>query len=144
MSSSAQYFLPGLSSGSVSADGVVVPHVRRWIDAQTRDYVVELGGLKQDDGFTSKVVLAWATRLGTCQVDPNFGNRFHEIQQVDERGRRLAEAYGLLAIAHLKNEINNLLVSATIFPKDHPGLIFLQGSGRKGMLTVSAKYTVKL
>lgn len=99
------------------------------------------GGLKQDDGFTSKVVLAFATRLGSCQVDPTFGSRFHELKRADETGRRLAESYGLLAIAHLRNEIKDLKVVATLSPKQ-PGAIRVVASGRKGPRTVSATYTV--
>lgn len=151
MSGSVQYLLVARSGSAVAGGGAAAPRIRRWISANSspdgstraRDYVVELGGLKQDDGFTSKVVLAWATRLGSCQVDPTFGSRFHEIQSADERGRRLAEAFGLLAIKHLENEIKDLKVTASLNSK-HPGLIFLVASGRKGMQTVSAKYTVRL
>lgn len=143
MSSSAQYFLPYPSSGSSTSGGRAPQRLRRWIDAQTRDYVVENGGLKQDDGFTSKVVLAFATKLGSCQVDPGFGSRFHQIKSADENGRRLAEAYGLLALAHLKNEVKDLTVTASL-PKNAPGRIDLVASGRVGMQTVSARYSVGL
>lgn len=149
MATSALYFLPRGVGGSAPGIGPPPRGVRRWISADNSidgsvragDYVVLSGGIKQDDGFTSKVVLAWRTRLGSMQVDPTFGSRLHEVRHADERGRRLAEAYGLLAIQHLANEIQSLKVTATI-PKK--GQIYLVASGRKGMQTVSASYTKML
>lgn len=144
MSSSASYFLPA-PSGGVTASGVSASQlkVRRWIDATTRDYVIEGGEVKQDYGFTSKVVLALGMRLGSCQVLPTFGSRLHEIRSANEQGRRLAEAYALLALQHLTDEIQDLTVTATI-SAGSPGRIDLVVSGRRGMTVLSATYTASL
>ena len=138
-SSSASYFLPAPSSSSKS---ITLVRARRWIDAQTLDYVVEGGGLKQDDGFTSQVVLALSTRLGSCQVFPSFGSRLYQIKRADETGRRLAEAYARLALAHLT--IKDLTITATIDSVRAPGRIQLLITGKKNGRPVSAPYTVPL
>lgn len=139
MSSSASYFLP---APSASAGVRSLVRARRWIDAQTLDYIVEAGGLKQDDGFTSQVVLVLATRLGSCQVYPSFGSRLHQIKRADETGRRLAEAYARLAVARLT--IKDLLIRARIDPVRTPGRIALLVQGSKSGLPVSVPYTVSL
>jgi phage gp46-like protein len=142
MSSFAQYFLPGPSAGSSAGVGTPKLRARRWIDAAKLDYVVENGGLKQDDGFTSKALLALSTRLGSCQVNPLFGSRLYQVKRADETGRRLAEAYALLALQHLKAEIQDLTVVASL-PHNAKGRIELVVSGRRGTQAVSAKYTVR-
>lgn len=112
--------------------------VRRYIDAKTGDYAVENGSFKGDNGFTSKVVLAWRTKLGSAQANPTFGSRLHAIKHADERGRILAESYGYEAIAHLANEVEGLKVTATI---SAPGRIDLEASGKNGEKILRANYT---
>ncbi len=121
MSTSASYFLPRPTAGT--GTGIPRPYAkpRRWIHHGDEnhfagDYVVEFGDLKQDYGFTSKVVLALRTRLGSAQCAPWFGSRLHEIQTADERGRRLAESFTLMAIQHLRDEIQDLRVVASLVP----------------------------
>lgn len=140
MSSSAQYFLIR-PSGGPGGSRLVLLRTRRWIDAATRDYVVEGGQLKQDDGFTSKVVLALGTKLGSCQVLPSFGSRLHEIKYADERGRKLAEAYARLALVHLTEEIQDLTITATL---PGAGRIDLVIEGRKGTRGFRANYSHRL
>jgi phage gp46-like protein len=129
------------SAPMLPAGGLQQRRPRRWLDAQTLDYVVEAGGLKQDEGFTSQVVLALATRLGSCQVYPAFGSRLHQVKRADETGRRLAEAYAKLAIAHLS--IKDLRVVATL-SKSAPGRISLLVAGKKSGLPVNVPYNVDL
>jgi phage gp46-like protein len=138
MSTSASYFLPPPSATLL---GKTTVRARRWIDAQTLDYVVEAGGLKQDDGFTSQVVLALATRLGSCQVYPAFGSRLYQVKRADETGRRLSEAYAKLAIAHLS--IKELRVVATL-SKSAPGRISLLVAGKKSGMPVNVPYNMEL
>lgn len=137
MSSSARFYLPRPASSLSGATSRTV-RARRYVDAVTRDYVVEQGGLKQDDGFTSQVVLALATDLGSCQVLPTFGSRLREIKRADEQGRRLAEKHARTALAHLTDQVRDLMVTATIQP---PSAIVIVVSGRRGMTAVQATYT---
>jgi phage gp46-like protein len=137
MSSSATFFIPA-PSGTGSANRTVV-RARRWIDAATGDYVVESGRLKQDDGFTSKAVLALRTKLGSCLAFPAFGSRLHEIRKADEQGRRLAEKFALMACAHLSAEVDDLKAVATL--SERSGAIELVVSGRKGNEVLRAPYT---
>lgn len=117
--------------------------VRRWVDAKTRDYVVEAGRLRQDDGFTSDVVLALSTRLGSAQCFPEFGSRLYEIKRADEQGRKLAEAHALKALEHLTKKVRDLKVVAAL-PEKRPGQIDLEVSGTKGYQVVRATYTAVL
>ena len=119
------------------------PQVRRWIDAQSRDYVVEGGRLKQDDGFTSAVVLALGTRLGSAFCFPEFGSRLHEIRKADEQGRRLAEAFASMALEHMRANVSDLKVQASIDTK-RPGRIDLEVSGTRGYQVMRAEYTAVL
>lgn len=139
MSSSASFFLPAPASSTRS----VSVRLRRYIDPKTRDYVVDGGQLRQDDGFTSKVVLALATRLGSALAFPEFGSRLHEIKRADEQGRRLAEKHALKALAHLEREIGELKVDAKL-PPHRPGAIELTVSGRRGGDELSVDYTAVL
>lgn len=144
MSSSATYFLSPSSAGATAGSGqAAITKPRRWIDAATRDYVVEGGDFKQDDGFTSKVVLALSTRLGSCQALSAFGSRIHEIKTADERGRRLAESYALMACAHLAEEVQDLAAAAYL-PKNAPGRIDYVVSGRRGMTLLAATYSASI
>jgi phage gp46-like protein len=144
MSESAQYFLPAPSPGSSGlARGVRTIAPRRYVDPKTRDYVVEGGALKQDDGFTSKVVLALATKLGSAHAFPTFGSRIHEVKRADEQGRKLAERHAMRALAHLTSEIRELSVTAAL-SKDRPGAIDIEVSGTKGLAVVRASYTAVL
>ena len=113
---------------------------KRWIDAETGDYVVERGVLKEDDGFTSEVALALRTRLGSCLVLPSFGSRLHEVKRADEQGRRLSEKHAINALAHLTRKVDNLTVSAAL-SVDRPGAIELVVAGKRGQQALSAKYT---
>lgn len=142
MSTSATFFLPSSFSGTSPGSGrAALTKPRRWIDAATRDYVVEGGDFKQDDGFTSKVVLALATRRGSCLVAPWFGSRLHEIRYADERGRGLAETFTKQALAHLTAQIKDLRVKATIV---HKAAILIVVSGRRGRSAVRIEYTAKV
>lgn len=136
---SAQYFVH--STAAASADKQ--PQVRRWIDAQSRDYVVEGGRLKQDDGFTSAVVLALGTRLGSAFCFPEFGSRLHEVRKADEQGRRLAEAFAIKALEHMRANVSDLKVQASIDTK-RPGRIDLEVSGTRGYQVMRAEYTAVL
>jgi phage gp46-like protein len=139
MSSSAQFYLPS-SSASAGGSLDIARKVRRWIDPTTRDYVVEVGELKQDYGFTSKVVLALSTKLGSCLVLPAFGSRIHEVKRADEQGRRLAEKHATNALQHLTTEIVGLSVVASI-SSDRPGVIEISVSGKRGQIDLGTKYT---
>jgi len=145
MSTSASYFLPPPYGGTSSAGSgpAALSKPRRWIDAQSRDWLVEGGDYKQDAGFTSKVVLALGTKRGSCQAYPRFGSTLHLVKHADERGRRLAEAYALIAVQHLASEARDLKATAELDTK-WPGLIFLTVSGRRGTTTVYAKYTARV
>jgi phage gp46-like protein len=144
MSTSAQFFLPAPSPGAVATSrGVRTLAPRRYIDPKTRDYVLEGGALKQDDGFTSKVVLALSTKLGSAQAYPAFGSRLHEVKRADEQGRKLAERHALRALAHLTSEIRDLKVVATL-TANRPGAIDVAVSGTKGLAIVRASYTAVL
>lgn len=138
MSTSATFFIPA-PSGTAGSNRTVV-RARRWIDAETGDYVVENGGLKQDDGFTSKAVLALRTKLGSCLAMPGFGSRLHEIKKADERGRRQAEQYALIACAHLASQVEDLQATATL-STSRPGAIELIVSGKRGQEVLKAPYT---
>lgn len=140
-SSSASYSVP--AAPSLAAGAHVPTRARRYLDAQNGDYVVEHGALKQDAGFTSKVVLALRTRLGSALAAPSFGSRLHEVQHADERNRKLAERHAARAVAHLAREVDELRVVATL-PKDRPGAIEIEVSGRKAMAVVSARYTQEI
>lgn len=137
MSSSASFLLPALA---VSSAATIKLRVRRYLDAKTRDYAIDGSALKQDDGFTSKVVLALCTRLGSAQAFPAFGSRLHEIKRADERGRRLAEKHALRALSHLTGEIADLTVTASI-SAHRPDAIELDVRGKKAMVVLSARYT---
>lgn len=139
MSTSASFTLP---SSAASVRGPA-PGLRRYIDPKTRDYVVEGGQLKQDDGFTSEVVLALATRLGSALALPTFGSRLHEIKRADERGRRLAEKHAMKALAHLERKVQDLRIEAAL-PKDKLGAITLTVTGRRGADELSVDYTAVL
>ena len=139
MSESASYQLP--ATPSLARLGA--PRLRRYIDPKTRDYVVEGGQLKQDDGFTSEAVLALSTRLGSALAFPTFGSRLHEIKRADEQGRRLAEKHAIKALAHLERRVEGLRVEAAL-PKNRPGAIVLTVSGRRGGDELSVDYTAVL
>lgn len=143
MSSSAQFYLPSPSSTSTAGSLATARKVRRWIDPKSRDYVVEGGELKQDHGFTSKVVLALATKLGSCLVLPEFGSRIHEVKRADEQGRRLAEKHALNALHHLTAEITGLTVAAFI-STERPGVIEIDVSGKRGQMELSTRYTASV
>ena len=83
---------------------------RRYIDARTGDYVVTSGGLKGDDGWTSKAVLALRTRLGSSAVNPSLGSRLHLVSSADDAGARQAKGIAEQALAHL--DITDLAVTA--------------------------------
>jgi phage gp46-like protein len=122
---------------------------QRRILATTRDYVVSGGGYANDDGFTSLVVLALGTRLGSCLFFPEFGSRLHLVQTADERGRKLAEKYAWEAIAHLESLVDGLKVEASLTPYDsrepkRAGAIYLQVSGKRGATTLTALYTASV
>ncbi len=136
MSTSASFELPSFAAPSRPERSCR----RRFIDAKTRDYVVEGGRLKQDDGFTSKVVLALATRLGSALAFPTFGSRLHEVKRADERGRRLAEKHAERALGHLASEIQGLKVEAKLVPSQ-TGAIEIVVSGMRGDDTLNATYT---
>lgn len=143
MSESAQYFLPATVSANGSTKGVLHVGRRRYIDPARRDYVAEGGALKQDDGFTSKVVLALSTRLGSAQASPLFGSRLHEIKRADEQGRQLAEKHALRALSHLTGDIRELRATA-VLSKVAPGRIELAITGRRGLEVVRVDYTAVL
>ena len=143
MSTSAQYFLPaptGYAAGSARARSF---GVRRYLDPKTRDYVADGGALKQDDGFTSKVVLALSTKLGSAEAVRTCGSRLHEIKRADEQGRKLAENHALRALAHLTTDIRDLRVAASISPKN-PSRIDLVITGKKGLQALRVDYTAVL
>jgi hypothetical protein len=102
--------------------------------------VVEAGGLRGDDGFTSKVVLALGTKLGSCLVFPEFGSRLHEVETADEAGRKMSEKRAWQAIAHLETEVSDLTVAASL-PVNRPGQIEIVVSGKKGSTSFTARYT---
>jgi phage gp46-like protein len=144
MSSSASFYITAATGESVGA-GTREPdrNVRRWIDPKTRDYVVENGDLKQDYGFTSQVVIALATRLGSCLVMPNLGSRIHEVRRADEQGRMLAEKHAVQALQHLSSRFKDLVATASI-STERPGAIDLQISGKRGQVELSMKYTASV
>jgi phage gp46-like protein len=113
---------------------------RRWISASTGDYEVASGGLRGDDGFTSKAVLALRTRKGSIPIYPEFGSSLHLVKYADERGRKLAEKYAFDAVAHLEPEVEELAVRASISTLQ-PGQIHIVVSGRRGSTTYTANYT---
>lgn len=118
----------------------------RYIDARTLDYVVYGAGLQSDTGFTSKVVLALKTRLGSCLAFPGFGSKLHLIQVADERGRKLAEKYAWQALQHLIAIVDSLKAEASLTPFDprdeyQPGQIYIRITGKRGSTTETARYT---
>ena len=143
MSSSASFYIiaPGGGNGAGTRD--IARKERRWIDPQTRDYVVEDGDLKQDYGFTSQVVLALATRLGNCLVMPNFGSRLHEVRRADEQGRMLTEKHAIQALQHLTSKFSGLTVTASI-STERPGVIELEVSGKRGEVNLSTRYSASV
>lgn len=116
---------------------------RRYIHPTTRDYVVDTGGYQSDPGFTSKVVLALATKLGTCIVNPTFGSRLHEVKRWDEVGRRLTEKYAAEALEHLLSEIVNMTIVVEMSAKKS-GLFDVVVQGERGTEKVSASYSAKV
>jgi phage gp46-like protein len=142
MSISAQYFLPADPAGSSPGSGrAAVTKPRRWIDPATHDYVVENGDFKQDEGSTSKVVLALATKKGSCQVLPWFGSRLHEIRFADERGRGLAETFAKQALAHLVGELVGLSIKASVVNQTAILLVIVW---RRGTRPVRVQYTARV
>lgn len=118
---------------------------RRYISPTTRDYVIESGGLRGDDGYSSKVILALGTELGSCQVAPNFGSRLHTIKIAGTASTRLAQKYGVEALAHIASEVKSLEVSAELH-KDVKGAMKLTVSidpGR-GKQAVKVEYTSRV
>ena len=140
MSESAQYYLPAPAAPLNLGQSSRAIDRRRYVDAVTRDYVLTGGRLKQDDGFTSKVVLALGTRLGSAQAFPTFGSRLHEVKRADEQGRKLAERHAENALAHLTSEVKELKVVATL-STERPGAILITVSGKRGTEVVRANYT---
>jgi phage gp46-like protein len=120
-----------------------VREARRYLDAKSRDYVVLAGELQQDHGFTSQVVLALGTRLGSCLVLPEFGSRIHEVRRADEQGRMLAEKHAVRALQHLTGRFKDLHVVASISTK-RPGAIELEVSGKRGEVDLSTKYSASV
>lgn len=108
---------------------------RRFIST-SGDYQVSAGGMRGDDGFTSKAVLALRTRLGSMAAFPEFGSRLHEIRTVDERGRKMAEKRAAQALIHLVDSVENLTVQARIESKN----IIIYVSGRRGSTEMKARY----
>lgn len=143
MSESAQYYLPAPATALSNTRASRAVDRRRYIDATTRDYVLTGGRLKQDDGFTSKVVLALATKLGSAQAFPAFGSRLHEVKRADEQGRKLAERHAQTALSHLSSEIQDLKVAASL-SKERPSAILIEASGRRGSEVLRAAYTAVL
>lgn len=68
---------------------------RRWIDPETRDYVVERGGPRGDSTRAAKVYIQLATRRGSCAVNPKLGSRLHLITRTGRGVVQRAEAYAL-------------------------------------------------
>jgi phage gp46-like protein len=101
------------------------------------DYQQLAGGVRGDDGFTSKVILALRTRLGSCIAFPEFGSRLHEIKIADERGRKMAEKRAAQALVHLAEQYDGLVVQAVLENKT----IVVYVSGKRGSTELRAQYT---
>lgn len=142
MSETAQYYLPSPSyTVPAGSQRSALSRRHRWLDPATHDYVVEAGDFKQDDGSTSKVVLALATKKGSCQLAPWFGSRLHEIRFADARGRGLAVTFAKQALAHLGSELVELSVTANIVQKT---AIVIVVAYRRGTRAVRVEYTARV
>lgn len=89
---------------------------RRWLDPDTRDYVVERGGPRADATRASKVLLRMTVKRGSCAVAPTLGSRFHLIRRDGVGVVQRAEAYGHECVEDLvkRREIRDVGVSATV------------------------------
>lgn len=74
------------------------PVLRRWLDPQTRDYVVEAGAPRGDDTAASEVVLRVTTPLGSFVPDPTFGSRLFQIDRIARGTERRARAFVVEAL----------------------------------------------
>lgn len=75
-----------------------MPVVRRYLDPQTRDYVLVRGAPSQDDTVVSEAVLRLVTPLGSFVPDPTFGSRFFEIKKLVRETAARANVYFALAL----------------------------------------------
>lgn len=105
------------------------------------DYEQLGGGVRGDDGFTSKVVLALRTKLGSMVAFPEFGSRLHEIKVADERGRKMAEKRAAQAVAHLADQVDGLKVAAFLTDDRGTRRIEIVVSGKRGSTELTAQYT---
>jgi len=75
--------------------------VRRWIDPETGDYVVESGRPRADTTLASAVLLRLRMRRGSCPLLPTLGSRLYLIRKNTESALRLAKHYAFEALDDL-------------------------------------------
>ena len=94
-----------------------MPSVRRYIDPDTLDYVIENGEFKKDETHIATVIRLLTLRRGTCIVAPELGNRlFNELENLGNDAKRRAENYCREALEPLTKRrlITELFLDATI------------------------------
>lgn len=86
------------------------------IDVSTGDYSLTNGVVDEDVTAASQAILALRTRRGSSSIAPWFGSRLHTIRKLDKRTKRLAEFYGVEALAFLvqRGVMRELKVTATV------------------------------
>lgn len=89
-----------------------MPTTRRYMDPNTRDYVVASGEYQQDDTPASKVTARLRTKRGSIKVLPNFGSLLHTIAGSFAGYDLLAKRYATECLDDLvkSGEIRELVV----------------------------------
>ena len=92
-----------------------MPTARRYIDPNSRDYVIVLGEYTPDVGITTKVFSRIATKRGSVAVLPRFGSLLHTIKGPFAGFDKLAERHvkDCLADLVMRREVNRLKVIVT-------------------------------
>lgn len=119
----------------------MVAKARRRLDPKTRDYVLASGGIAEDAGIDTQVLLALGTRRGSCQVYADLGSRLHTIQRADTAGLRLAEFYAREALEHVRARVKDLRITASLASGGKPGAIDLAVEYKIGNETKRVVYT---
>ncbi len=78
-----------------------MPARRRYIDAETGDYVLESGGPKNDSTAGSAVVFRFRLQRGSSPLFPTLGSRFHTIRKLAKDTPRLCEVFAREAVQDL-------------------------------------------
>lgn len=93
-----------------------MPAKRRWISAETGDYVVERGGPREDSTHTSSVIRLLRLRRGSCPVAPEQGFPYDQYDKLGDGVERAIEGdvRDTLKVLTRQQLIRDLVVEATV------------------------------